>query len=223
MIKALVFDFDGVILDTETQMYQAFNHIFEENGGALPLELWQKGVGTQLEDFDLYDYFISETGADVERGAFNDLSRKKLLEALEEEEILPGIAEIIAEARAHGLKLALATSSGNGWAKKHLKNLGLFGYFDCIREADDVLQVKPDSELYDQAVACLGVRPEEAIAFEDSFHGASAAKAAGLHCVIIPNTITENLDFQDVHDIRYTSLKGISLKDIVKDLGETLG
>src|SRR5690606_2679430 len=113
---------------------------------------------------------------------------------------LPGVEDYLLAAKEAGLKIGLASSSTYEWVSNHLKNLCLFDYFECIRTSDDVVTVKPDPSLYIETAKCLGVAPEECIAFEDSANGALAAKRAGMYCVIIPNAVTRDLDFCEVDE-----------------------
>jgi HAD superfamily hydrolase (TIGR01509 family) len=106
---------------------------------------------------------------------------------------LPGIREAIEEATRLRLKLAVASSSSRAWVTGMLNQVGLVPYFDCIYTSDDVSRIKPDPELFRAAVNGLGIQPHEALAFEDSPNGVTSAKAAGLFCVAIPNTITSTL------------------------------
>ncbi|MNE81969.1 Fructose-1-phosphate phosphatase YqaB [compost metagenome] len=87
------------------------------------------------------------------------------------------------------------------WVEKYLDQLGIRDYFECIRTSDHVKNVKPDPELYNQALNCLGIMPDEAVAIEDSPNGSKAAAAAGMNCVVIPNNITSFLEFEPMHHI----------------------
>ena len=215
MIKALVFDFDGLILDTETAIYKATKEIYKEYGAELPISLWASLAGTQDEDFDLADHLAKASNKTIDREALLAAQRQRLTEYIEKEQILPGVVPILETGKAMGLKIALATSSGDQWAKRHLKRLGILDYFEVIVEANDVEKVKPDPALYLKAVEALGVKPEEAIAFEDSYHGLVAAKRAGLYCVIIPNEVTQSLDFSQA-DRQFASLAETSVEELIQ-------
>jgi HAD superfamily hydrolase (TIGR01509 family) len=215
LIKALVFDFDGLILDTETLMYKATKEIFAEYGAELPIEIWANNAGTHNPNFDLIQVLEEQTGHAVDRDAFYKKRDRMALEYIEKADVLPGIRAIIETADQFGLKIGLATSSGDRWAKNHLERLGLAHYFDAFVEANDVKNVKPDPELYLKACEALGVRPNEAIAFEDSYHGAVAAKAAGLYCIVVPNEVTRNLEFEG-YDRKFNSLAETSLEELIE-------
>ncbi|AHV97278.1 HAD family hydrolase [Paenibacillus sabinae] len=195
MIKALVFDFDGTIIDTESAWYAAFREAYEQHGVELSVKQYSQCIGTSLCNFNPYEYLMTDLSLPIDREEFRKAVQQRHSELMEAEEMRLGIKHYLDSAKAAGLKIGLATSSSTAWVEKYLKQLGLREYFDCIRTADHVKNVKPDPELYLQALDCLGVKPDEAIAIEDSPNGSKAALAAGMHCIISPNKITSLLDF----------------------------
>lgn len=136
------------------------------------------------------------------------------LKKLASEQERPGVRDYLETAKSAGLKIGLASSSNYEWVSSHLKRLGLFDYFDCIKTSDDVEKVKPDPALYIEAARCLGLEPKECIAFEDSAHGAQAAKTAGLNIVIFPNEVTNAMQFCEV-DYRFDSMLAMPLSELV--------
>ncbi|WP_019911733.1 HAD family hydrolase [Paenibacillus sp. HW567] len=199
MIKGIIFDFDGTIIDTETAWYTAFKEAYEEHGVELTLEQYSGCIGTSLNSFNPYEYLMTELNLDINKEEFRAAVRARHDKLMEVETIRPGIQHYLDSARAAGLRLGLASSSSLEWVEKYLKQLGIREYFDCIRTSDHVKNVKPDPELYNQTLSCLGLAPEEAIAIEDSPNGSKAAAAAGIQCVVIPNEITRFLEFDAVH------------------------
>ncbi|WEG12152.1 HAD family hydrolase [Pullulanibacillus sp. KACC 23026] len=218
MIRAFVFDFDGLILDTETLMFKATNEVYKEYKSSFPISIWGRLAGTHEDEFDLYVHFIEQTGASLTKEEFYEKRDALFNEMIKDEEVLPGVRELLEAGKEAGLKIALATSSGDQWAKKHLERLGLLAYFDCIVEANDVTEVKPNPELFLKACEGVGVKPSEAIAFEDSYHGAVAAKRAGLYCVVIPNEVTRELTFEDDVDLKLLSLADTNFKLLLDTL-----
>lgn len=217
MIKAVVFDFDGLILNTERVEYDVWSEMYQQEKAELPLEVWQKCIGTHADFFDPISYLEDQIGQSVDREAFRVQHTKKVLSALEEEEVLPGVEDYLRSAKLLGLKIGLASSSHHDWVSRHLLRLGLYDEFDCIRTADDVEEVKPNPALYLQAAECLGVNPEEAIAFEDSVNGAIAAKKAGMYCVAIPNEVTQSMAFESA-DHRLESMAEMELTALIQFL-----
>ncbi len=216
MIKAVIFDFDGLILDTETPGYHAYRELFEELGGKLPLEEWAKGIGTN-NYFDPVDYLEQQIGEKIDRVLFKQQAEGKYRALVQTISVLPGVINYLQAAQRLGLRIGLASSSSRSWVESYLKKYDLYAYFDVIRTKDDVQQVKPDPELYLQVIAHLGVKNTEAIVFEDSLNGLLAAKAAEIYCVIVPNPVTSQLEFLD-HDLRLTSMEEMSLEDIIMNI-----
>lgn len=197
MIQALIFDFDGLILDTETPEYAAWSEVYAAHGCELPRDLWTNAIGRGKDQsaFDPYGALETLLGCPVDQDVIRVQRRARYLSLIEDEPVRPGVLSYLTDARAQGLRLAVASSSDRAWVEGHLARLGLLPFFDLTRCADDVSRTKPDPELYLSAVAGLDVPPERAVAFEDSPNGARAAKAAGLFCVAVPNPMTANLSF----------------------------
>ncbi|BFT73625.1 HAD-IA family hydrolase [Paenibacillus sp. P36] len=209
-LKAIIFDFDGLIIDTESPWYHAFKDIYQEHGVELSLELWCKNVGTTFDEFNPYVYLETSIQKPLDHGYIKQLSHEKYAVYLGEAKLLPGVLHLLEAAKSRGLRIGLASSSTRDWVHKYLKQQGIFSYFDVIHTADDVKRVKPDPELYTLTLEKLGVAAGEALVFEDSPNGLKAAKAAGIRCVIVPNDVTRNLEFI-AHDLRVASLDEIDL------------
>ncbi|MCM3133335.1 HAD family hydrolase [Paenibacillus polysaccharolyticus] len=214
MIKALIFDFDGTIIDTETAWYIAFRDAYKEHGVDLTLEMYSKCIGTSLKTFNPYEYLITDLNLPIDRDAFRESVQLQHAALMNKEKVRPGIQEYLEQASKAGIKLAVASSSKREWVEQHLEQLKLKDYFEVIRTADDVANVKPDPELYNQALEALGVTADEAVAIEDSPNGARAAASAGMHCVVISNTITGTLAFDMPHQ-RLSCLTDLPFNDLI--------
>jgi HAD superfamily hydrolase (TIGR01509 family) len=195
MIKAIIFDFDGTIIDTETAWYNAFRDAYKEHGVDLTLEQYSGCIGTSLHAFNPYEYLMTDLNLPIDKQAFRELVHQQHSELMQSEQVRTGILDYLNYAQDSGLKIGLASSSARTWIDKYLEQLEIGHYFECIRTADDVAKVKPDPELYTQTLAGLGVEAGEAMAIEDSPNGARAASAAGMSCIVVPNTITRSLSF----------------------------
>lgn len=217
MIEAVVFDFDGLVFDSETHEYQVIREIFAEHGAELPLEVWGRCVGREAGFFDPYAYLQEQTGRAVDREALSALRHRRFRERIAGEGALPGVEEALSAARGLGLKVGMASSSPREWVVPQLGRLGLLPFFDAVRTADDVARVKPEPELYLAVLEALGVDPARAVAFEDSPNGALAARRAGMRCVIVPNSVTTALEFGE-HDLRLDSLGGVGLAGVIEGL-----
>jgi putative hydrolase of the HAD superfamily len=216
-IQAIIFDFDGLILDTETPEYNSWCEIFDEHGCTLPLATWVTCIGTAAHTFDPYAYLAEQLGQPVALESIRTRRRARMAELMAAQTLLPGVADYLAYARSQGIKLAVASSSAHKWVDPLLARFELTRYFDHVLCADDVTHTKPDPELYNTALKRLEVAPEAAIAFEDSPNGLLAAKRAGLYCVIVPNSMTTTLHFEQP-DRRLSSLAEVPLQELLRHI-----
>ena len=216
MIKALVFDFDGLILDTAYPEYHSWQLIYREFDLQLPIELWAAGVFKSSDSIvpTPYDDLEARLGRSIDRAEIRVRRRAHFHELMRSETILPGVQQILTAGRALGLGIAIASSSPRDWVIGYLEQVDLHAYFDVLWCGDDVVRTKPDPELYLSAIGSLGCAPSEAIAFEDSATGVKAAKAAGLYCVAVPNRLTVHA-ILDQADLRIGSLAELSLEQLV--------
>ncbi len=219
MIRAVIFDFDGLILDTESAEFRTFVEMYRSYGAELPVESWARVVGSSDSDFDPYAYLESCVGQKLNREDLHRKRKQRHLAYIEEEEVLPGVVEVLEQARQLGWGIGLASSSDRQWVEEYLNRFHLREYFTCIRTREDVKRTKPDPALYLQAAECLGVDPAEAVALEDSPNGAVAAKRAGLKCIVVPNSVTQHFSFGEI-DLRLDSLAELDLQTWSEGLAE---
>ena len=217
MIEALVLDFDGTILDTETPDYRSWQETFESFGVSLDRSMWASYVGGASGGFDAVGHLAELSGSAIDHDAVRLGRRRRYLELVEAEPLRPGVMAIIESAEGLGLKLGVASSATRNWVVGHLEGRGLMGRFGSVRCADDVSVVKPDPEVYLAVTDELGVTPSRALAIEDSARGVASAKGAGLYCVAVPNPITAGMDFSRA-DAVYPTLAGLSLESIIGSL-----
>ncbi len=214
MIRALVFDFDGLILETEAPALQSWVEIYREHGHEVPMDRWHSYLGSD-RGFEPVDYLAALVGEGLDRVATQqrrDARKSELIEALD---VMVGVRQYVADARRMGLGLAIASSSSRAWVLGHLERLGIRALWDAVLCREDVANTKPAPDLYRAAVAALGVAPDEAVAFEDSPNGIIAAKGAGLRCVAVPNALTADLDLRQA-DIRLVSLASLPLHELLR-------
>ena len=217
MIRAVIFDFDGVILDTETPDFISWREVFVAHGAELTMESWAQGIGAGPGAFDVYAHLASLSTHAVEVEAIRNVRRARNDALVAGEAPMPGVEAWLDEARRLGLKTGIASSSPSEWVEGHTTRLSLRGYFDCIRCRDQVGLAKPAPELYEAVCAAVGVAAGEAMAIEDSPNGIAAAKAAGLFCLAVPNAITATLDLSAA-DLRVESLAAASLESVIANL-----
>ncbi len=220
MIRGLIFDCDGLIIDTEGPAYQSWQEIYTEHGCTLPLEEWARCLGGLGDEFDPCSYLEGKINQRIDHDVIRArrLARKRELVALEH--ALPGVLDYLSDARNLHLKLAVASSSRRKWVTEQLSRLEIFEQFDAIICAEDVQRVKPHPDIYRRALSLLGLEPQEAIVFEDSPNGITAARAAGIFCVVVPNPLTSRLPI-DHADLRLTSLADMSLLSLIGSLVES--
>jgi HAD superfamily hydrolase (TIGR01509 family) len=216
LIRALVFDFDGLILDTEEPVYRSWLEVYQAHGEELPFERWVQIVGSTTAGFHPQHHLEERLGRSLPKEVLDRRIARRTKMILGQE-VLPGVERHLEEARAMGLKLGVASSSTSDWVKGHLARLGILERFDCMRCRDDVPNAKPEPDLYLAVLECLGVRASEAIAIEDSPNGVLAAKRAGLRCVAIPNSITARLDLGQA-DLLLGSLAELTLPELLRKL-----
>ena len=212
-IRALLFDFDGLIVDTETPSYASWQEVYREHGQELPLERWAAIVGT-IGGFEPLDY-LEELHGPIDREAVQARRDEHEISLLEIEELRPGVLEYLEEAQRLGLKTAIVSSSTQQWVNRHLAHLERAENFDEIVTADlDQERAKPRPTLYLEALERLGLSADEAIAFEDSPNGVKAARAAGIFTVAVPNGVTASLGLDEA-DLVLEELAELPLRKLL--------
>jgi HAD superfamily hydrolase (TIGR01509 family) len=214
MIKALIFDFDGLIIDSESPELHVWQEVFAEHGRELGFDLWADLVGRPGNHFDLYSYFHQHINPTVDIDALRKERRARVITLTEAQPVLPGVHEYLHGASAMGLKVGLASSSSGGHVRGHLARLNLLEYFHTTKCFEDTDTHKPQPGPYRAVLEDLSVAPDEAVAFEDSPNGVTSAKAAGIFCVAVPNPVTCHLPL-DHADHRMDSLADEPLERIL--------
>lgn len=216
MIKALIFDFDGLILDTETPEVLVWQSIYNEHGFELPVEEWEKTVG----GYGISTFDPAQNLSLLSQGRLDPVSLRARyrLEAdaiIHANPILPGIMDMIHAGKKYGLKVAIGSSSPHSWVDTHTKRLDIYHHFDHIICQDDVApgRTKPHPDIYLKALETLQVDKTEAVVFEDSPNGVLASKRAGVFVVAVPNPLTARMNVQG--DLTVSSLAELTLHDLM--------
>ena len=221
-VRAFLFDFDGLLLDTEFASRAGWAQLYREHGHELPNDLWATLVGTTHAPWDPMTHLEELVGEPLEREALNERRYAHEIALIEAEELRPGIAEYLASAKRHGLMRAIVSSSTRDWVDMHLERLEEAVGWDAICTTDrDPARAKPSPTLYLEALEALDVAAEEAVAFEDSPNGVLAAKAAGIFCVAVPNEVTRDLGLEEAGaDLVLDSLAELPPENLFRQLAE---
>lgn len=214
-MQALIFDFDGTILDTESAEFQGIQEFYQQHGVSFSLDLWLPVIGTNEIKFDAYAHLETLTGTKLDAVASRKQVKARVMEIIHQKQPLPGVLDYLLSAKAMGLKLGVASSSERPWVEGHLERLGLLHHFDAIRTREWVERTKPDPALFLRAAEALGVEPSQAIAIEDSLNGVKAAKTAGMFTLAVPNTITRYLDLSSA-DVVLERLSQLPLSQLLE-------
>ena len=218
MLKAVIMDFDGVIIDTEVVWYNIYKDWFKRNKNyPLSIQEFLICVGSQEEEL-----FI-----ELERKQKIVVDRKRFKEDvhgtfIEQSNLLPpkeGVVQFIQEVKRKGLKLALATSATRKKPVSHLTRLGLMEYFDTLVTAEDVERIKPFPDLFEEAAGRLAVSPPEVLIVEDSLNGMKAGMRAHMKVLVVPNEVTKLSDFNGCYR-QVQSLREVSVARIIEELEE---
>ena len=216
-IKGIIFDFDGLILDTETPKFNTWRDIYKENGLDFSISMWARCLGSDHKDFDPLTYLAENIDSELDRDAISADFYQRSLRLIVSQSELPGVTETLDSAQAMGLRYGLASSGERSWVLDNLTRLGLHNRFECIYTREDVDAVKPDPELFQRAMKHLGLQPEETVVFEDSPYGIMAARAAGCFCVAVPNETSKQLDLSQA-SLRVSALNQFHLPELITHL-----
>ncbi len=215
MIKAFIFDFDGLMIDTEISSYQTWADIYHTYQVNLPMTEWIKCVGSSNDEFDPIRYLKTKTDAYLDETQLRKQQFESHHNVSQSMPLLPGVETYLNYAKQNNIKTAVASSSSYSWVSSHLKTKEILTKFDLIITADDVEQVKPAPDLFIKVKEELDLKDFEGVIFEDSAHGIQAGFFSKLYCVAVPNTITQGLNF-DKADLVLKGLDTISPTELLR-------
>lgn len=219
-LAAVILDFDGLILDTEGPIFDAWRAAFARRGQELRLEEWQHALGT-FRGFDPVARLSELLGEPLDKDALEAEVRAPYLAACEAQPVLPGVVDLLEQARRFGLGTAVASSATRGWVIGWLEKHGLRPLFEAVCGREDVPHVKPSPDLFLLAALRLGVAPPTCLVFEDSPNGIRAAREAGMRCVAVPNAVTRPLDLGRP-DLTLQTVSEATLPEIARRVGLAL-
>ena len=214
-LQAVIFDLDGLIVDSETPDYLSWREVYARHGLDLTVRDWAGVVGRR--DIDLYAP-LRERNVDV---AAEGALRRRRLAALFEDYLTaaPGVVNLIDQLRLAGILRGLASNSDGAYVFEVVERLKLRNAFDAIVTRDDVTRAKPAPDIFLAAVSWLGVEAHRCVVLEDSHPGVAAAKAAGLKCIAVATVFTRHHDLGQA-DLVVRSLEAVTLEILTRLVSE---
>ena len=209
--RALVFDYDGLIVDSETPEYECWKKVFSDHGQDLAVKDWVHVVGGAVI-VDMRLELERRLGRRVAWEAVDKARIEHYHSIFSRQPLLPGVQGLFDEGRRRGWRIGVASNSSMGWVRPGLERFGLWPYVGAIRSRDTAARPKPHPEPYLEVLAELGADAAPSFAFEDSATGIAAAKAAGLTAVCVPNALTRHHDLSQA-DRLLESLEHFILPD----------
>jgi HAD superfamily hydrolase (TIGR01509 family) len=199
--KAVLFDFDGVLVDTEWAIYQAWRRTFEANGHDLPLAVYTRCIGSDFATWSPKTHLEDLTGRYFDWHDLDLKRQQEIMAELEDSGAMAGVEECLRKIGAAGLPMAVVSSSSHHWVDGWLDKIHLSHHFLTTVCRGDAPRIKPAPDLYLEAARRLDKEPGDCLVIEDSYNGMLAAKEAGMTVWIIPNRVTSALDFSAANAI----------------------
>lgn len=216
-IQAVVFDFDGVILDTEKARYDAWQSVFQSYGQTLPIDIWVESIGRTKYATDPLELLEKLTGKSLDKEYIRNLQRQKSHEFADRLSLLPGVQKCILEAVSLKLKLGIASSSSRTWVQRHLEKRGLLEFFNVLVCREDTDYHKPSPVHYLTALKKLNCNPASSVAIEDSPLGIESAVGSGMYCIAVACSFTQSMDLSKAHKIE-KSLEDVSFSRLIRSV-----
>lgn len=193
--SAVLFDFDGVLVDTEWAIYQSWKRVFAAHGQPLPLDIYTRCIGSDFATWSPKTHLEELTGLAFDWHDLDARRQEEIMADLAHERAMHGAVALLENLSTAGIPRAVVSSSSHHWVDGWLEKLGLAGHFNTTVCRGDAPRIKPAPDLYLEAAKRLGIPPAECLVIEDSLNGVHAAKAAGMAVWVVPNRVTESLDF----------------------------
>lgn len=204
---AVLFDFDGVLVDTEWAIYQSWRRMFEKHSHDLPLEIYTRCIGSDFQSWSPKTHLEELTGLAFDWHDLDVRRQEEIMAELYGARPMHGVGEMLTKLPALGLAAAVVSSSSHHWVDGWLEKLGLHGHFATTVCRGDAPRIKPAPDLFLEAARRLEVEPRNCLVIEDSVNGLSAAKEAGMRVWAVPNRVTDCLDFSGADRV-FRSLAG---------------
>lgn len=215
MLKALIFDFDGVIVDTESQWYCIYRDWLQhEYSYHLAIKDYLRCVGS--DSSHLYSFLRKQIGEHLNIREFEKTARKEFINRTSQLPTMEGVVPFMVQAKKNKLKIAIATSATKEKPLYHLQRLHLLENIDVLSTFERSIHRKPAPDIFLKAVERLQCRAEECLAIEDSNNGLIAANRAYIPCLIVPNEITKYSDFKEYYK-KVSTLRDVNINAIMQD------
>ncbi|MBN1967875.1 MAG: HAD-IA family hydrolase [Candidatus Delongbacteria bacterium] len=213
-LKLVIFDFDGTIIDTETAWFKAFSDLYQNYNCKLNIKDWLKCVGTDEKHFNPYD----ELNKLLDKKIDNDIMKSYVNQRFEyyfnKLELREGILELLKFLQNSRIKIAIASSSSINWVGKILDERNLTNFFSYVATSEDVTNVKPSPELYNNVLEHYRCLPSECLVIEDSLNGALASLSTNIRTFVILNEVTKHSSFPN-NLSKFNSIKDIDFSSII--------
>ncbi|AYA40467.1 hexitol phosphatase HxpB [Xenorhabdus nematophila] len=214
-LKAVIFDMDGLLIDSEPYWEQGEKHIFGELGLDLTLaEKLPDTLGLRIDQVVELWYQAAPWQGTSKNEVAQHIINYVVQLVKENRPLLPGVEYALNLCRGHGLKIGLASASPYGMLEQVLELFNIRHYFDAIVSAADLPYSKPHPEVYLQAASQLGINPIQCITLEDSFNGMIATKAARMRSIVVPAAHHFDDPRWSLADIKLNSLNKLTIENI---------
>lgn len=209
--SAVLFDFDGVLVDTEWAIYDAWFRTFKAHGHFLPLEVYTQCIGSDFNTWSPKTHLEELTGQAFDWHDLDAKRQEEIVRDLTGAGPMNGALDLLALLGGKSVRRAVVSSSSHHWVDGWLERLEMAGHFETVVCRGDAERIKPAPDLYLEAARRLGLAPEDCLVIEDSMNGVKSAKAAGMPVWVVPNRVTACLDFS-IADGVFSSMEEITRK-----------
>lgn len=210
-VAAVIFDFDGIVLDSETPEYESHRRIYERCGVDLTVAEWCAAIGLWTEGHDerRFETLCRLANAPPTRDQYH-AERRRIFAELIPGEPMPGIRDLLGALRDANIPTAIASTAPSRWVVQAAERIGVSGLFRAVVTGDQVARRKPAPDVYLEAARRLGVDPAGSVAIEDSGPGIAAARAAGMPTIAIPHWLTASHDLSGA-DLRVSNAAELTI------------
>lgn len=210
MFKAVLFDFDGVLVDTEWAIYQAWLRTFQAHDHDLPLEVYTRCIGSDFATWSPKMHLEQLSGLEFDWHDLDAQRQQEITRDLTGAGPMPGVPDLLAHLAAVAVRRAVVSSSSHSWVDGWLEKIACTTYFETVVCRGDAPQIKPAPDLYLEAARRLALPAADCLVIEDSLNGVKAAKAAGMAVWVVSNRVTAGLDFTTADRV-FESMEALTL------------